>query len=260
MAKGCRKLRMSYDELAYILSLFDIDTYMFFENQGRSIDVEKAVPLINGIIRKKWLIPGKERYTISTEIRQYVEHIIDNTCLFSVKAKYYHRHDLLCYSLKNSILSMERDYNREEYILLCINDVGSFADMLEEEGYLGNIIPVNEEDLNDAEKSLADFEKNLDSTSRHESEDISAAVLSFECLAERKQKECDSSGWLPEDPFVEEDEDTHVSHGRSNTEVHVYGKALYPYIAVKKDGYTIRIPYNKKNLEEILSRQLMGRL
>ena len=259
MAKGYSKIRMSYDELAYILSLFDVDTYVFFENQGRSIGVEKAVPLINDMIRKKWLIPGKNRYMMSSEIRQYVDHIKDHTGLFFVKSNNYnHCHDLLCYSLKNSVLSLEKDYNREEYILLSLNDAGSFVEMLEEEGYLRNIIPVNEEDLYEAEKYLADYEIH-DALNSLAIKDANNAILSFECVSEQGENERDSFGWIPKDPFAEEDK-IQISYIQNVTKIYVYGKELYPFIVVLKDKYAISIPYNKKNLVRILSGYIMGGL
>lgn len=260
MEKGCHKIRMSYDELAYILSLFDVDTYVFFENQGRNIDVEKAVPLINDIIRKKWLIPGNNRYMISREIRQCVDHIKDHTCLFAVKTDHNHCPDLLCYSQKDSILSLEKDYNREEYILLSLNNVDSFVEMLEEEGYLMSIVPVNEEDRNDAENSLSEYGNAPDLSNTLAGKEAKNPILSFECISEREQTEGDSFGWIPEDPFVEEGDGVPMTHNPSIIGVYVYGKELYPYIAVKKNKYTVRIPYNKKNLVRILSDHIMGEL
>ena len=153
---------------------------------------------------------------------------------------------------------MEKDYNREEYILLSLNDAGSFVEMLEEEGYLRNIIPVNEEDLNEAEKYLADYEIH-DALNSLAIKDDNNAILSFECVSEQGENERDSFGWIPKDPFAEEDK-IQISYVQNVTKIYVYGKELYPFIVVLKDKYAISIPYNKKNLVRILSGYIMGGL
>ena len=251
MINRYRKLRMSYDELAYILSLMEVDRYLFFEKQNRSIDMEQAVSIINDMIRKRWLVPGKEKYTLSKELGQYVEHIKRNNSVFAVRAEYNRCHDLLCYSRSDSVLTVERDYNRKGYVLLCLNDADSFLEMLEDEGYLRTIVPVDEEDFSDAEKDLRKREDILNSTDglREGSAD---AMLSFEKISENGNRASGKPLRALEDPFADEAASEEILSDSSRSEIKICKNGLYPYISVNNGTYYFRIPYNIKNLKDVL--------
>ena len=255
MTNRFQKIRMSYDELAYILSLMGVDRYIFFERQSRNIDIEQAVLIIRGMIRKKWIVPGKERYALSEELRRYVEQISCSNRVFAVRAEYNRCHDLLCYSRKDQVLSIERDHNIEEHVLLCLNDADSFTEMLDEEGYLRNIVPVNEEDRDDAQKGMAVLENMLNSKGGTLKE-CRKAMLSFENISENGNSEDEKPRWMLEDPFAEEDDSTdnlEKPFDRRFSGIYIFVNGTYPYISVENRLHSITIPYNKKELKTVLA-------
>jgi hypothetical protein len=219
MKGGNQKIRMSFDELAYLLASAGILHYPFFEMEKRQIGPQKAVALVNAMYRKGWLFERAGGYDLREDLRELLLCMQKVLCVFSVRTFSGPGPDLLCCFDGEKTVAAENDREREESVVLSLHSMESLAEMLWEEGYLqgAESVGVKEEEL--AEKILVENAQELD---RMEDCGKENTILIMEAC--------------------------YAGEDRKGSRLMIRNFSAYPYILIRTPARAERIPYHREKL------------
>ena len=137
MTEYVKKIRITFDELAYLLALIGVQEYPFFAMQERNISPDQAVRLVNAMQRKNWIRTDGNRYLLDPEIRRILDSFAGLRLAFHLQAPYNRCPDLMCtIDEEGQITASELETGRHETVSVATYSAADFCSMLEDDGYL----------------------------------------------------------------------------------------------------------------------------